>query len=204
VFVQIAQRPVAKAIPPALPAMFGCVVQHVAPLTQCREVRRRVVAGIVIQMCAGQHDPRHPHLRQRDAQRRDPAALRRSPASPFAVPPAPVAQMRHPLQMRTATALAATARAVEPDRRGQLRPVDRIEPAVFGTDRHDDSMSRPNRKGKRKAWRATASYSRSKSISPNRSSVASAGGRGYFSPVAQLNKTTSSSASTSPSRSACR
>lgn len=202
--VQVAQRPVAEAIPPALPAMLGRVVQHVAPLAQRREVRGRVITRIVIEMRAGQHDPRHPHLRQRNPQRRDPATLGRSPASPLAIPPTPVAQMRHALQMRTTAALATTTRAVKADRCGQLRPVDRIEPAVFGTDRHDDSMSRPNRKGKRKPRCATASYSRSKSISPNRSSVASAGGRGYFSPVAQLNKTTSSSASTSPSRSACR
>lgn len=203
-FVQVAQRPVAKAIPPALPAMFRRVVQHVAPLAQRREVRRRIITRIVIEMRAGQHDPRHPHLCQRNPQRRDPPAFRRSPASPLGVPPTSVAEMRHPPQMWTAATLAATARTVEPDRGGQLRPVDRIEPAVFGTDRHDDSMSRPNRKGKRKPRRATACYSRSKSISPNRSSVASAGGRGYFNPVAQLNNTTSSSASTSPSRSACR
>ena len=53
VFVQIAQRPVAEPIPPALPTMLGGIMEHVATLAQCGEVGRRVVAGIVIEMGTG-------------------------------------------------------------------------------------------------------------------------------------------------------
>ena len=42
--------------------MFGRVMDHVAPLTECGEVMRPVVAGIVVQMRAGEDDARRSHL----------------------------------------------------------------------------------------------------------------------------------------------
>ena len=203
-FVQVPQCPVAKAIPPALPTMLGGIVKNVAPLAQRSEICRRVVTRVMIEMCTGQHHPRDPYLRQRYPRNGNPPTGARPPASTGRIPPTPVSQMRHALQMRAAATFATATGSVEPDRSRQLRPVDRIEPAIFRTDRHADSMSRPGKKRKRKPARPTETYNRSKSIVPNRSSVASAGGRGYFRPVAQLNSTTSSSASTSPSRNAWR
>ena len=50
--------------------------------------------------------------------------------------------------MWSAASLALGTGAIEPNHVRQLPPIDRVEPAVLGSDRHDDSMS--HRAGKRK------------------------------------------------------
>jgi len=130
--------------------MFGCIVDHVAALAQRFEVRRRAVAGIVIKVRAGQDDIGHPDRRQREpGLHRDPLATVGPPAPDIGIPPASVAKMDDAPQMRPAAPLAPSTGTIEPDRLGQLPPVDRVEPAVLGADRHDDSMSHPPGKRKR-------------------------------------------------------
>ena len=49
------------------------------------------------------------------------------------------------LAVRTPAGLAASAGAAEADHRRQLRPVDRVEVAVFGADRHGEvTLPRPS------------------------------------------------------------
>ena len=64
ILVQIPQRPQPEGIPPALPAMLGRVMDHVAALAERFQVRRRTVARVMIEMRAGQHDVGHPDPRQ--------------------------------------------------------------------------------------------------------------------------------------------
>jgi hypothetical protein len=129
--------------------MLGCIVDHVAALTERLEVRRRAIARIVIQVCAGQDDIRHPDGRQhKPGFHGDPLAAVGPPAADIGIPPASVAEMDDTAQMRPTAPLALGTGTIEPDRLRQLPPVDRVEPAVLGSDRHDDSMSqsRPERK----------------------------------------------------------
>jgi hypothetical protein len=58
--------PKPKDIPPALPPMFGRIVDHVAALTECLEVRRRAIARIMIEVRAGEDDIGHPDRRQHE------------------------------------------------------------------------------------------------------------------------------------------
>lgn len=117
ILVQIPQRPQPEGIPPALPAMFGRIVDHVAALAERFEVRRRAVPRVMIEMRAGQHDVGHPDPRQCEAAlHRDPLALVRSPARRISVPPASIAKMCDPPKVRPTALLAASARTLEPDR----------------------------------------------------------------------------------------
>ena len=45
-------------IHPAPTAMFGAVMDHVAPLAECCEPVQRTVGGVMIEMCASQDDRR--------------------------------------------------------------------------------------------------------------------------------------------------
>ena len=142
IFVQVADRAQAKQVPPALPSMLRRVVNHMATLTKRSEIARQAVARIVVEMRAGQHDIGRPHRRKGEAALdRDPFATAGAPAGGIGIPPATVAEMGNPAHMRSGAMLAACAGSVEPDYVRQLRPVDRVQPAVFGSDRHPDSMS---------------------------------------------------------------
>jgi len=123
--------------------MLRSIVEHVAALAQSGEIAGGIVAGIVVEMRAGEHDISGAHAgeRHRAASHRDAAAVAVAPAGRGAVPPATVAEMRDMAAMRPAAALAARAGAYEADGTRHLRPVDRVEPAVFGADRHRDSMN---------------------------------------------------------------
>jgi len=149
ILVQVTQRSQPKGIPPALPAMLGRVVDHVAALAERFQVRWRTVARVMIEMRAGQDDVGHPNLRQCEAAlHRNPFALVRSPARRIGVPPASIAEMCDPPKVRPTALLAAPAGTLEPDRARQLLPVDRVEPAIFGADRHRISMSHATGLGK--------------------------------------------------------
>ncbi len=122
--------------------MLCRIVKHVAALAQRGEVDRHVVPRIVIEMRTGQNDIGRADAGQLEpVADRDPPTARRAPASRLGVPPSPVAEVRDEAAMRPRTMFAAGAGAAEPDRIRHLLPVDRIEPAVFGADRHRDSMS---------------------------------------------------------------
>jgi len=117
--------------------MLGRVVEHVAALAEGGEVVGGVVAGVVVEVRAGEDDVGGAHRSQREAapDPGDPTAVR-SPDLRPRIPPAPVAEMRNVAAVRAGAAFALGAGAAEADRRGQLAPVDRVEPAVVGTDRH--------------------------------------------------------------------
>ena len=148
IFVQVTQCAQAKDVPPSLPAVFSRIVEHMAALAQCGEIARQVVARIMVEMCAGEHD-----IGRTDAEHvqpfanRDPSTTVRTPIAGIGIPPSPVAKMRDEAQMRPRTSLAARTGTIETDRIRQLLPIDRVKPAVLGADRHDDSMS--HRTGKR-------------------------------------------------------
>lgn len=140
-----------KPIAQTASAMFARVMAHVTGLAQRRQIARPVVAGIVIEMRAGQdHAGPAERLRRCDARQ---AGLRMDhrggagqaphpPAPPVApargaiVPPGPVAEMDDVVAMRSPAMLAPSLGSAEPDQRGEFAPVDRIEPAMFARDRH--------------------------------------------------------------------
>ena len=116
ILVQVAQRPHTERIPPALPAVLGRIVDHVAALAERAEVRRRAVARIMIEVRARQDDIRHPHARKREAGlHRDALAMIRSPARRIGIPPASIAKMRDAPKVRPTALLAAPASTLEPD-----------------------------------------------------------------------------------------
>ncbi|WP_156455667.1 hypothetical protein, partial [Sphingomonas sp. CCH18-H6] len=55
---QVADRAHPEGVEPAAPAMLAGVVAHVASLAERGEVAQPVVAGIVVQVRAGEHDAR--------------------------------------------------------------------------------------------------------------------------------------------------
>lgn len=117
ILVQIPQRPQPEDIPPALPAMFGRIVYHVAALAECSQVSRSAVSRIMVKVRACKHDIGHPHTRERKAGlHRNTLALVRSPAGRISVPPASIAKMCDPPKVWPTALLAASARTLEPDR----------------------------------------------------------------------------------------
>ena len=145
--------------------MLASVVAHMAPLAERSEVARSVVAGIVVQVRAGEHDARDPQrggrvdagearLRacqlHRCGQTANPPALPVAPACGVLVPPHPIAEMQHVAAVRATAMLAAPLGAAEADKGRQLAPVDRVKPAMFARDRHDDSMSHDRAERKQK------------------------------------------------------
>ena len=142
IFVQVTQCAQAKDIPPALPAVFGRIVEHMAALAQCGEIARQIMARVMIEMRAGEHD-----IGRTDAEHvepftnRDPSTTVRTPIAGIGIPPSPVAEMRDEAEMRPRTSLAARTGTIETDRSRQLLPIDRVKPAVLGADRHRDYMS---------------------------------------------------------------
>lgn len=53
---QIPDCPTPVDVQPALATMFVCVMDHVAPLAERREIVPTVVRWVVVQMRAGKHD----------------------------------------------------------------------------------------------------------------------------------------------------
>lgn len=131
--------------------MLPCVVAHVASLAERGQVTRAVVAGVVVEMRTGQdHAGAAERQGRRDAcqaglcadhgrgarQRPYPPAPAITPAGAGVVPPGAIAQMHDVAPVRPSAMLALPLGAVEADQRGQLTPVDRVEPAMFARDRH--------------------------------------------------------------------
>ena len=120
--------------------MLWPVVDYVAALAEGCEVGVRVVGGVVIAMGGCQDDigpasaTENIHCSGPDP---DPAPPPVAPATSLSVPLAPIAEVIDHLPVRTPAALAAALRPAEADRHRQLAPVDRVEEAVLGPDRHD-------------------------------------------------------------------
>lgn len=144
VLVEVAARAQPEAVPPALPAVLGCIVKDMAALAERLEIAGRAIARIMVEMRAGEYHLGDPHRTKLDpgSDRDAPAAIA-PPAARLAIPPAPIAEMRDTAQMGPPALFTARAGAVKTHGRRQLLPVNRIEPAVFGADRHADSMSQP-------------------------------------------------------------
>ena len=140
-----------ECIAPAGPPMSGGVMQHVASLAKRGEVAGHVLAEIVVEMGVGQHhmrdgqlrigsEAREPwlagldHLKRGQPPHAPPLTI--APASALLVPPPAIAQVGDPLAVWPAAALAATLSAIKANDCGKLAPVEGIEPAVYGSDRH--------------------------------------------------------------------
>ena len=148
---QVAHRLPSERVEPSPAAMFTRVMAHVASLAECSQIAWCVVGGVMVQMRTRDIDPRDAHDRRHVRLRRThPATAPVAPLVAISVPPASVTQVEHPPAVRALAMLAAPLGAAEPDQPRQLRPVDRVEPAMFGHDRHDDSMSQPSRERKQK------------------------------------------------------
>ena len=119
--------------------MFLAIVQHVAALAERAEVSRAIVAGVMVEMRSGQEDPGgEPPLIAGEGFRKLPqrAAAAVAPHACILVPPAPIAEVEDHATVRAAALLAAPFCATKPDRGRDLRPVDRVQPAILGADRH--------------------------------------------------------------------
>ncbi len=158
---QIAQRAPPIGVQPAPAPMLGRVMNHMAPLAERGQVARRIIGRIMVQMRARDIDPRDANdRRDPSAGRAHPASASITPLSAIGVPPAAIAQVKHAPPMRTPAMLAAPLGTAEADQPRQLGPVDRVEPAMFGHDRHDDSMSQPGGERKQKVTSRTTRSSR--------------------------------------------
>src|SRR3546814_5875287 len=124
---------------------------HVAPLAGRSQVARGVVGRIMVEVDAGDIDPRDTDDRH-EVYRPDPdpPSAPVSPLPTIHVPPPSVAQGEYALTMRAMAMLAPPIGAAEANGSRQLGPVDRVKPAMFGHDRHDDSMSQRERERKQK------------------------------------------------------
>lgn len=127
-------------------------MDHVATLAERGEVARPVVARIVVEMRAGEHDARDEQPRRRlepgehelfaldrvgMPERADTPPPAIAPDAAIVIPPPAVAEVPDRAPMRTGAMLAAAPGAAEPDEARQLAPVDRVQPAVLGRDRHE-------------------------------------------------------------------
>ena len=146
--------------------MFTRVMAHMASLAERSEVARPVVAGVMVQVGACQNDTSGAdHRGSTDAgepglyalqydgcrQVTDPPPLPIPPTSRILIPPAPIAEVENVLPVRTPAMLAAPLGTGEPDKVGQLAPIDRVEPAMFACNRHRKALIRVSEDWKRKA-----------------------------------------------------
>ena len=118
--------------------MLRPVVDHVAALAEGCEVGVCVVGRVVIAMGGCQDDMGLASAAE-DIDARpdpDPAPPSIAPTAGLSVPPTPIAEVVDHLPVRSPTALAAALRPTKADRHRQLAPVDRVEEAVLGPDRH--------------------------------------------------------------------
>ena len=118
--------------------MLRPIVDHVAALAESREVGVRVVGRVVVAM-GGCKDDVGPTSTAEDIDARpdpDPAPPSIAPTAGLSIPPAAVAEVVDHLPVRSPAALTPALRPAEADRHRRLTPVDRVEEAVLGPDRH--------------------------------------------------------------------
>ena len=145
---QIAERLPLKQRAPSSPLMLRTVVDQMASLAEGREVGVGVVGRVVISVSGGKDDFGSAGAAQDVGTRPDPdpPPPTIAPATRLSVPPAAIAEVIDHLTVRSPTALAPALRAAEADRHRQLAPVDRVEEAVLGPDRHDGGTVPPSLK----------------------------------------------------------
>ena len=117
--------------------MFDRIVKHMATLAECREIALATVGRIMIEVRAGQNHSRRPHGPQNVVPDHICAAAAAvSPAMLHRIPPAPVTEVANKLTVGPRAMVATSLGSGEPNEPRQLEPVDRIKPAMFGTDGH--------------------------------------------------------------------
>ena len=143
---QVAKGSAPQVGEPPPPQMLRPVVQQVAALAPCGQIPVAVQAGVVRPMAGRQDRQRQPGLGQgrepgRAPKRPTPAG---APLPGLGIVPRSLVQADDHLPVRPPAGLAAPAGPAEADRVRELRPVDRVEVAVFGADRHDAAtLARP-------------------------------------------------------------
>ena len=122
--------------------MLRSVVDHVAPLAEGREVGIRVVRGVVISMSCGEDNSGLANAAENicPKPKPDPPAPAIPPTTSFCIPPAAIAEVVDHPPVRSPAALAAASSPPEADHGRELRPVDGVEEAVLGPDRHGAAL----------------------------------------------------------------
>lgn len=122
--------------------MFLGVVDQVAALAERLEVGGMAVARVMVEVGTREHDIGDLDSRQDEALLDSNAsATVGSPALCICIPPATIPEMGDAGEMRSPALLALAPCPLEAHGYRDLRPIDRVKPAVFGSDRHPDSMS---------------------------------------------------------------
>ncbi len=93
--------------------MLACVMEHVAALAESREVRELVIAGVMVVMRTGQHDPGAPQRRRNEVHHVGTMPATVTPHVINVIKPSAVAQVMNDLKVRPTASFAATAGAAE-------------------------------------------------------------------------------------------
>src|SRR3546814_10725731 len=122
--------------------VLGRVVNQVAALAERSQIARAVVGRIVVEVRAGDIDPRDLHDRDDiGTGNADAASPPVAPVPTIGIPPAPVPQMEDASPVGTPAMLAPALCTPEPDQPRQFGLVDRVEPAMFGQDRKSTRLN---------------------------------------------------------------
>ena len=119
-------------------------MQHVAALAECAEIARSIVAGVVVEVRCRQKDLGEEQafiVSDRLGEARERPAAATSPEFGAGIPPAAVAEVPHHMSVWAAALLASPLCALETDRGRDLRPVDRVKPAMLRSDGHAGSLN---------------------------------------------------------------
>ena len=119
--------------------MFFAIVQHVTPQAERAQVSRTIVSRVVIEMRGGQKDfcgEQGWIVGAGLGKSRERPATAIAPYGCVFIPPAAVAKVDHSTTVRAAALFAAPVRPAKSDCSRDLRPVDRVEPAMLRADRH--------------------------------------------------------------------
>ena len=138
---QIAQGAAAQVGQAAPPAVLGPVVFEVAALAPGGQIRVAVAAGVVLAVAGGQDRHGQPGAGQIGDAAQD-AAPAGAPGTGLRIPPRPAVEADDDLPVRPRAAFAASPGPAEADHGRELGPVDRVEVAVFGADRHGSVLAR--------------------------------------------------------------
>ncbi len=136
---QVAEGLAPKQGQPPTPPMLLAIVLEMAPLAERHEVARPVVGGVMVPVSSREHHTGGPHLHWEvlDLQRTpDLPTCPVAPCRALRIPPASIAEVTDHPPMRPPAFLTLALRTLEADEGGELRPVDGVEPAVLGADRH--------------------------------------------------------------------
>lgn len=119
--------------------MLRPVVNHVASLTEGFEVPEIIVRRVIVEMGGGENDPCAQTVIRFGGygySLADATAMAVAPDLQLLVPPPSITEMTDDLAMRPGATLAPALGSLEPHHVRDLRPVDRVKPAVLRSDRH--------------------------------------------------------------------